>query len=389
MNDNRRCEAVISLDALARNVQAVRSRLKPETMLMAVVKADAYGHGDSFLTSELRGKVDWFGVSSLDEAVSIRRHDPATPILIFGPTAPGYARTLGERGITQAVHSAEYGFRLAEAAKAAGVMIDAHIKVDTGMARLGFDPDFPEDIVVLRHNAPPLSFRGIFTHFACADEADEASVEYTRRQFARFMDLLAALGAMGVSFETRHCCNSAGTVCFPDMHLDMVRPGIILYGLSYGGACTEAIPLEPVMGLRSQITMIKEIPAGASVSYGRAYTAARPRTIATVPIGYADGFGRELTNRARMLVRGEFADVVGRVCMDQLMLDVTHISGVKTGDEVTVIGRDGENSLGFDDMAALSGTIGYEKVCLIGRRVPRVYVRGGEEIGVVEYINRG
>jgi alanine racemase len=392
MNDNRRCEAVVSLDALVKNAKAIRARLKPETMLMAVVKADAYGHGDHFVTSELKGLVDWFGVSSLDEAVSIRRHDTHTPVLVFGPTAPGYARTLGERQITQAVHSAEYGFKLAEAAKAAGVAIDVHIKVDTGMARLGFVADGESleqsaaDIVRLKRGCPALNLRGIFTHFSSADYHDADSVGYTRMQFARFTGLLEKLAALGATFETRHCCNSAGTINYPEMHLDMVRPGIILYGLSYGWGCPN---FAPVMGLRSQVTMVKEIPEGTCVSYGRTYTAKQPMTIATVPIGYADGFGRELTNRAQMLVRGKTAIAVGRICMDQLMIDVTHIKGVKTGDTVTVIGKDGENAITFDDMAALSGTIGYEKVCLIGRRVPRVYVRGGEEVGVVEYINRG
>jgi alanine racemase len=267
-----------------------------------------------------------------------------------------------------------------------------HIKVDTGMARLGFVADDEnlkhslDDIMNLSRKAESLKLRGIFTHFACADERDEDSVRYTQMQFARFQRIMDELALYGVRFETRHCCNSAAMLNYPEMHLDMVRPGIILYGLSCGEGCPG---LEPVMGLRSQITMLKFISGGDSVSYGRTYTAKEPVIIATVPIGYADGFGRELSNRARVIVRGEYASVVGRVCMDQLMLDVTHIKGVKTGDNVTIIGRDGESSVSFDDMARLSNTIGYEKVCLIGRRVPRLYTRGGGEIGVVEYVNRG
>ncbi len=394
----RRSWAVIDLDNLKHNVETVRAGLKHNVRLMCVVKADAYGHGDQFVAPELeRLGADWFGVSNLDEGISIRHAGTVAPVLIFGPTPADRVSDLFANKLTQSVHTVEYGRELAAAAAALGVTINVHIKIDTGMARLGFMLDnggwerSAHDIAWLKREFPSLNTSGIFTHLACADEPAKDSVKYTRRQISQFASFTNQLADAGLGFELRHCCNSAGTSLYPEGHFDMVRPGISLYGLSYDGAAetANANGLLPVMNLYSAVTMVKEIPAGAAVSYGRIYRAARPTKVATVPIGYADGFGRELSGRARMLVRGESAEVIGRVCMDQLMLDVTHIPDVKAGDLVTIVGRDGNNCLDFDGMAALSGTIGYEKVCLIGRRVPRLYRRGGKEIGVLDYINGG
>lgn len=391
----KRSWAVVNLDNIAHNVEQIKKTLSPHCALMGVVKADAYGHGDKYIADELvHLGVSWFGVSNIEEAISLRTQGIFHPILIFGVTPAEYAKTLNEFNITQTIHSAAYAKQLHAAASGARVELSVHIKVDTGMSRLGFvlDNGFAEQSVgEIFEIAKYPNFRagGIYTHFACADEAREDSVAYTRMQYERFQEIIARLGREGLRFAIKHCCNSAGAVMYPSMHMDMIRPGILLYGLTPSADCTGKLELKPVMELYSTVSMVKEIDAGTPVSYGRCYTAHRKTKVATVPIGYADGFERELSNKARMLVRGQYAGVIGRVCMDQLMLDVTHIDGVEAGDTVTIVGRDGENSLSFDEMANLSGTINYEKVCLIGKRVPRIYRRGGKDVGVVDYVKRG
>jgi alanine racemase len=390
----RRSWAVVDLDRVGHNVQSLRGILSAGTKIMGVVKADAYGHGDQFITEQLLGLgVDWFGVSNLEEAVSLRERGISLPVLIFGVTPPEYAKTLAEHNLTATVHTLAYAKALDAAAKKADVTVEAHIKLDTGMSRLGFvmtdgyfAPSVEEAAACCALGR--LRIPGIYTHFAVADEPGGDSAAFTRSQFALFQRAVAALEGRGLRFALTHCCNSAASICYPEMHLDMVRPGILLYGLNPSRDLAGRLDLQPVMGLYSCVAMVKEIDEGTFVSYGRIYTAHRRMKVATVPIGYADGYERELSNKARMLVRGRIANVIGRICMDQLMLDVTHIEGVREGDLVTIVGPDGGHTLTFDEMAELSGTINYEKVCLIGKRVPRVYRRGGEEIGVVDYIRR-
>jgi alanine racemase len=332
--------------------------------------------------------VDWFGVSNLEEALSLRSHGVAKPILNFGITPPQYAGLLAEKNITQTIHSLEY----ARALDGVGVTIDAHIKLDTGMSRLGFvlhskDTSNVLDDVAAACACGNVRASGVYTHFSCADEPDGDSAQFTRGQFLLFMRALELLGERGITFPVRHCCNSAAAICCPEMHLDMVRPGIVLYGLNPSRDLAGKLDIKPVMGLYSCVSMVKEIDEGAFVSYGRRYTAHRRMKVATVPIGYADGYERELSNKARMLVRGRIANVIGRVCMDQLMLDVTHIDGVREGDTVTIVGTDGKHTLTFDEMADLCGTINYEKVSLLGKRVPRIYRQGGEDVGMVGLVH--
>lgn len=387
----KRTWAAVNLDRIAHNAAAIRKTLPAGCMLMGVVKADAYGHGEKYVAHELaRAGADWFGVSSIDEAVSLRTQGISLPILIFGITPAERAGTLSEYSLAQTIHSTRYGQELHEAASRAGVRLDVHIKTDTGMSRLGFDAkgdSLERSAAEILEVASYTHFnaQGIYTHFACADELEPDSVAYTNGQFERFKAVVARLEGLGRSFPIKHCCNSAGMMLYPEMHMDMVRPGIALYGFDPSPDCAGKLNLKPVMELYSVVSMVKEIEAGTPVSYGRRFTARDRTKVATVPIGYADGFGRALSNQARMLVRGQFADVIGTVCMDQLMLDVTHIEDVAAGDLVTVVGRDGENELTFDELADLSRTIHYERVCAVGKRVPRVYRRGGEDIGVMDY----
>lgn len=386
----KRSWAVVDLDVIGHNADIIRNAIRPGAMMMGVIKADAYGHGDRYVASELiRRGVDWLGVSNLVEALALRRDGVKLPILILGYTPPQEAQQLADNDITQTVFSLDYAHALSDALHRGKLNI--HIKVDTGMSRLGFCADAGvlsksvgevKAICALKGIAP----RGIFTHFACADMLDDDSVAYTRGQYAKLTSLIGALKDLGIEFQVRHCCNSAGTMNYPDMHLDMVRAGIILYGLNPSGQCEGKLDIRPAMSLYSYIAQVKEVQQGTCISYGRTFTAPDRRIVATVPIGYADGYGRDLSNRAQMLVGGQFAPVIGRVCMDQLMLDITDIPDVAAGDKVTVVGLDGENTLTFEDLAKLSGTIGYEKACLVGKRVPRVYVRNGQEIAVLDDI---
>lgn len=391
----KRSWAVVNMDAIAHNIRTIQRNLTPGCRMMGVVKADAYGHGDKFIADQLvKQGVDWFGVSNIVEAISLRSQGIFHPILIFGFTPAEYARALNEYHLTQSIYSLAYAREMQAAAQAAGVNIGIHIKIDTGMSRLGFvlDNGVAQDTVSAIEQIcgmPNLTAGGIFTHFAVADEQEASSAAYTKQQFAQFQTLLTALAQKGISFPIRHCCNSAGMICYPEMHLDMVRPGIVLYGLSPSTDCAGKLDLRPAMELYSCIVQVKEIAKDTTVSYGRCYTAHRNMRVATVPVGYADGYERELGNKSRVLVRGQFANVIGRVCMDQMMLDVTHIPDAAPGDIVTIVGSDGANTLTFDEMARLSGTISYEKICLIGKRVPRIYRQNGKDIGIVDYIRQG
>ena len=385
----KRTWAEIHLDRLQGNFQAIQASLAPGSQAMAVVKADGYGHGAAAAAKALRqAGAAWFGVSNLEEAVQLRRAGIDGDILILSFTPPEEAGRLAEFAVTQTVLSRPYAEELDAAAQAAGVRVRVHLKVDTGMSRVGFLYHREGDEAVLDDMAaacrlPHLTAEGIFTHFASADEEEDGG--FTRRQFALFMDAVRRLEKRGVSFALRHCCNSAATLRYPEMHLDMVRPGIILYGLSPAPWMEGMLPLDPVMELKTTVSMIKDLPADTPVSYGRIYTTGEARRVATVPIGYADGDPRVLSNRADMLLAGRRVRVVGRVCMDQCMLDVTGLD-VRESMVATVFGRDGEAFLPVEELADHMGTINYEVVCQISKRVPRLFVRDGQVVGQLNYI---
>ena len=379
----------VDLDRIAFNVRQIKAMAGPGTQVAAVVKADGYGHGAAAAAKALReAGAAWFGVSNLEEAVQLRRAGIDGDILILSFTPPEEAGRLAEFAVTQTVLSRPYAEELDAAAQAAGVRVRVHLKVDTGMSRVGFLYHREGDEAVLDDMAaacrlPHLTAEGIFTHFASADEEEDGG--FTRRQFALFMDAVRRLEERGVSFALRHCCNSAATLRYPEMHLDMVRPGIILYGLSPAPWMEGMLPLDPVMELKTTVSMIKDLPADTPVSYGRIYTTGEARRVATVPIGYADGYPRVLSNRADMLLAGRRVRVVGRVCMDQCMLDVTGLD-VRESMVATVFGRDGEAFLPVEELADHMGTINYEVVCQISKRVPRLFVRDGQVVGQLNYI---
>lgn len=386
----KRTWAEIDLDHLAFNVKEIRKCLPDTTRMMGIVKADAYGHGDRYIAKEMEnlGLHD-FGVSNLEEALSLRENGVEGDILILGVTPASAVEKLSEHRITQTVYSLEYAQKLSEAAKQKNVRVNCHMKLDTGMGRIGFHAG--NDFMAIQEmekacSLPNLDFTGIFSHFSSSDDISEEGIAYTKRQMEHFDQAVAALEQRGIHFAVKHLQNSAGVLNYRDCRYDMARVGVILYGMELDTLPGCAIPLKPVMSIRSAISMVKTVEKGECISYSRRFTAPKEMRLATVPIGYADGYLRAFSGKARMIVNGHYAKVVGSICMDQLMLDVTDIPDVKAGDIATVVGSDGDCRITFGELAQIAGTIHYELACLISRRVPRVYQKGEQTIGIVDYI---
>lgn len=388
----RRTWAEVHLDRITANTQYIRQMLAPGCHMMGVVKADGYGHGALHAAKAiLAGGADWLGVSNLEEGIQLRRGGIDCPILIISFTPASEVSRLVQYGLTQTVLSLEHAVELNTAAQAAGGTLRVHIKLDTGMSRVGFlchsDEDIDTTVEQLQQimTMPNLISEGIFTHFSSADEQEDSG--YTHMQFARFTKTVDKAQEWGCHFALRHCCNSAATLRYPEMHLDMVRPGVILYGLTPDAWMAEQLSaFSPAMELKTTVSMVKDLPENTPMSYGRTYTTGAVCRIATVPIGYADGYSRAASNCACMLIAGRRAPVVGRVCMDQCMLDVSGLEEVREGTVVTVFGQDGEAVLSADELAAVFHTINYEVVCMVSRRVPRVYFQGKTQVDSVSYI---
>ena len=388
----KRTWAEIDLDAIKHNFLAIKKFLNEKTKVMCVIKADAYGHGSEFLSKEYESlNADWFAVSNLDEAIQLRLNGVTKPILILGFTPVNMASDLSKFNITQTVFSKDYAEALNESARAIGETVNVHIKLDTGMSRIGFMFQSEKEDLETINDIESVSrlknifLEGIFTHFSVADENGEGK-QYTQKQFHNFMTAVDLLKKRGVTFSLRHCCNSGGIIDYPEMHLDMVRAGVILYGLLPSKKLRNSIDLVPAMQLKTVISQIKKIRPHSSVSYGRTFNSEAEMTVATVPIGYADGYLRSLSGKSVMLINGKKAPVIGRICMDQLMLDVSKINDISTESIVTVFGESEGEKLSVDELADISGTINYEFVCLIGKRVPRIYLKNGQNVGQINYI---
>ena len=381
----RRTWAEIDLDALARDFQAVREAANPQAKVCCVVKADAYGHGAVRIAREFEGLgADWFAVSNLEEALQLRLGGIQKPILVLGYTPPEEAAALSNHHISQCVYSLDYARDLSRAAEEAGATVNIHVKIDTGMSRLGFYyQDISRDEATVQEvkaacQLPGLHPEGIFTHFAVSDEG-KAGDAFTMQQFGCFKEMIEALLREDIDFEVRHCANSAAVFDYPLSHLDMVRAGIVIYGLYPSEELRHKPDLTPVLSLRSVVSHVKTVKPGATISYGRKFTAQKEMKVATVPGGYADGYPRILSAKgAQVLIGGKRCPILGRVCMDQLMADVSALPDVKVGDMVTLIGRDGEEAITADELASLEGSINYEVVCGLSKRVPRVYLKGGK-----------
>lgn len=387
----KRTWAQINLDAVDNNITQIRSVLAPGCLLCATVKADCYGHGYKYMTQEMAASgADWFAVSNLAEALQLRRCGIEKPVLILGYTPPENAAELVYNDISQAVFSYDYAKALSDAVAGDGVKVNAHIKLDTGMSRLGFVyhdsvDDYPVfDEIEAACRLPGIAPEGIFTHFSSADCAD--GEVYTRIQYDLFLSAVDRLRQRGVEFRLRHCCNSAAILRFREMDLDMTRAGIILYGLYPSADVPKELRLLPVMELKTVVSLVKTLTPETPVSYSRTFVTPKEMKVATVPIGYADGYPRRLSNRMYMLVNGQKAPIVGNICMDQCMLDVTGIEGVKEGTEVTVFGADHGAFLSVDEIAERAGLLNYEVICGLSRRVPRIYLRNNEIIEVTDYM---
>lgn len=374
----KRVYAQIDLDAICRNIQNVKKKVGTDTKVMAVIKTDAYGHGAVPVARALADiGTDAFAVATAEEAVELRSAGISEPILILGYVFPEDFPQLLKKDITLTVFQYETAKTLSDCAQTLGICAKVHIKMDTGMGRIGFLPN-RESLAQIEKIAalPALSLEGIFTHFACADAADKTSCN---RQKQQFLDFLHALDARGIRIPCRHMCNSAGIIEFSDGFLDMVRSGIMTYGLYPSEEVQKAsFPLSPALQLKSHVSFVKTVDKGFSVSYGSTYTTHRETVIATVPVGYGDGYPRALSNVGRVLVHGQFAPIIGRVCMDQFMADVTDIPNVRTGDCVTLIGTDGQNQIPVEEVADLAHSFNYELCCSINKRVPRVYLQNGK-----------
>ncbi|EGD46399.1 alanine racemase [Ruminiclostridium papyrosolvens DSM 2782] len=382
-----RAWAEISLDNIAHNIREIRRITGKNAEIMGVVKADAYGHGVMEVAKTLlENGASRFAVSMLDEAIQLRREGIEVPILILGYTDPRRANEIIENDVTQSVFSHDLAQALSDEAVRQGKKVKIHIKIDTGMSRIGFLPGYSAvKNVVEISRLPNIIIEGLFTHFATADEKNR---EYTNTQFERFMSICCELQRIGIHIPVKHCANSAAIIEYPEMHLDMVRPGIILYGMYPSDDVNKAkIDLKPAMTLKANVIMVKEVEKNTSISYGRIFTTGRTSKIATIPIGYADGFNRMLSNKGKVLINGEFAPVVGRVCMDQCMVDITDIgSNVEVGDEVVLIGAQGQNNITAEDVAQTIGMINYELVCIVGKRIPRAFVKDGKISKILNYL---
>lgn len=369
----------IDVDRIEHNYRRLADRVGAGRV-MCVIKANAYGHGAVETARVLEDAgCGWFAVSNVEEAQQLRRSGIAARLLILGATPAEYAAALADGEITQALYDPEYARELSAAASAAGVTVRVHLKLDTGMRRIGFDAETQLDEAAAACRLPGLDAEGVFTHFATADGDGDPDGSFTRLQFDRFTAAVKALEEKGVAFRLRHCSNSAAAVTRPDFRLDMVREGIVLYGLA-PSAAVGAEGFLPAMSMKTRVSMVKEVAAGEGISYGLTYRTERPMKVATLPVGYADGYLRAY-GKGCVLLRGKRAPILGRVCMDQMMVDVTGLD-VRAGDTATLFGEDGGALLPVEELAGLAGTINYETVCTIGRRVPRVYLRGGKAVGV-------
>ncbi len=380
----RRTWAEISLEAIKHNFKEIRAKVENDAKLCCVIKADGYGHG-AVEVAEIYEKLgaDYFAVSNIDEGIEIRTAGCKLPIVILGYTPVADASRLSEYNISQAVFSLEYAKALSDECKKNDCTCKIHIKADTGMSRIGFMcQEFPRDSYSIKEiyeacNQPNLKLEGLFTHFCVSDESDEGR-EFTNRQYENFRYVKSELEKCGLSIEITHCSNSGAIADYSDTYCDMVRAGIILYGLSPSKKLEGKLDLIPAMTLKTAVAYVKTLKKGSTVSYGRTFTAEHDMKIATVPIGYADGYIRQNAENGYMLVNGKKAKIVGRICMDQTMLDVTDIENVNTGDEVIVFGTGEKGEPTADSLAENTNTINYEVVCLVGKRVPRIYYKNGK-----------
>ena len=390
MKKYRRVQADIDLDAVLFNFDQMSKNVPEGTQIMAVVKTDAYGHGAVPLARLLEPQVYlWgFATATVDEAVELRQAGIKKPILVLGYSFPECYERMIAHDIRQTVFQIEMAEELSKEAVRQNKKALVHIKLDTGMGRIGYQSaeEAVSDIEKMK-NLPMLEIEGVFTHFANADTENK---EFTLGQIDKFEKMVQAMEATGVTFKLKHCANSAGIIEFADKKFDLVRAGIISYGMWPSSEVKQdVVRLKPILSLKSHVVYVKEIEAGTPVSYGSTWVAQEKRKIATIPIGYGDGYPRNLSNKGYVLIEGHKAPIVGRVCMDQLMVDVTEIPyEIQVGDRVTLIGTDGDLSITAEELGDLSGRFNYELMCDLGNRIPRIYYQNGEIKEIRDYFEK-
>ena len=386
MKTYSRVYARVDLDAIASNMEQMKQNLKENTQIMAVIKADGYGHG-AVQIAQMLENVDYvwgYAVATLDEAVVLKSEGMKKPVLVLGCVFPDQYLEMLKYDIRMNVYTEEMAEAISQMAAREGVTAYMHIKLDTGMTRLGFDTSIESVEAIHRiSNMKNVCLEGIFTHFAKADEEDKT---FTQKQIDEFLWMTEQLKNKKVIFQYEHCANSAAIIDVPNAHFDLVRAGISTFGLYPSEDVNkDIVRLKPALALKSHVANVKNIETGIPISYGGSFVSEQPMKIATIPVGYADGYPRNLSNVGYVLIRGKRAPIVGRVCMDQFMVDVTDIDGVSFGDNVTLIGRDGNETITVEDLSELSGRFNYEFICDLGKRIPRVYVKDGKIAEQVDY----
>ena len=382
MKKFERVKAVVSLDAIAHNFEEMKKNIADGTKIVAVIKADGYGHGAEAIARLIEGyEYIWgFAAATAEEAIQLKDAGVKKPVLILGLVFEEYFQELIQKEVRMTVCDYDMAKALSEEAVRQGRQVHIHIGLDTGMSRIGF-ADKPESVEEIKRIAAlsNVEIEGMFTHFARADETDKSPAEDQLKRYLAFVELLEKAG---VQIPLKHCSNSAGIIRMPEANLNMVRAGITIYGI-YPSAEVERdiVKLIPAMELKSHVAFVKDLPAGTAISYGGTFASETDLRVATIPVGYADGYPRTLSNKGWVLIHGQKAPILGRICMDQFMVDVTHIADVKHGDEVTLIGRDGDECIHIDEPGDLSGRFSYEFACEISKRVPRVYIKDGREWG--------
>ena len=373
--------AEIDLDAIASNVRAFKRHVGPNVEVIAVVKANAYGHGAVPVARvALEAGATRLAVHRAIEGVELRQAGISAPVLVMGYTPPDGAELVLRWRLTPGLMTSEFAQALSARANALGTTVPVHVKVDTGMSRFGLMPGEVGDFLQALRVLPGLHVEGIFTHFATADWVD---LTHTRRQLAIFNDVIRAARSAGVELPVVHAANSAAAMRLPEAHFNAVRPGIAIYGLNPSGEWPPVFEIRPALMLKSRVSRVRELPAGAGVSYGRTYITQRPTRAALVPVGYGDGYPRILSNKASVLIRGQRAPILGRICMDQFVVDISGHPAVQQDDEVVIVGRQGEARISAEEVAELAGTINYEVTTSLLPRVARVYRKGGEIVKVV------
>ena len=379
-----RTQARIDLDAVEYNCSNVRAKLPDDCKLLGVIKADAYGHGAVELAHLLDEKCDFFGVACIEEAVELKKAGVKAPVLILGYVDSNVYDLVVKYDVRIPIFSMESAVALSDEAVRQGKTVPFHFCIDTGMSRIGFQvneqsADVCKEITLL----PNIEAEGLFSHFATADEADLTKAKAQREKYKAFVKMLED---RGVNIPVKHLNNSAGIMNF-DEYFDMCRMGIILYGLYPSEEVDKSLlDIKPVMSWLTHITHIKTLEPGREISYGGTYKTTEPRVIATIPVGYADGYPRCLSNKGRVIINGQYANIVGRVCMDQFMVDVTDVKGVNLNSTVTLVGSDGDACLSMEEVSNRAHSFNYELPCRVARRVPRVYYKNGEIVKVVNYL---